>query len=223
MGGKAIVGRNDVLEIVHNAFVKEEWKMIALYGIGGLGKTRIAVEYIYAHRDVYNIIFWVNADTVKSIKAAFMNMAQQVIDWKCKDPTTNTRREVSKVCSELGLVHCVNLEQGQGTSNAEKVIGDIIGWLSREESGNWLLVFDNADDLDSVYLPEFFPASRIGRIIITSRTKECRNIVDQYYGTAYQVDKLSKKHALDLLTRKVGKEAGKSGSMFSGVNAPPRA
>jgi hypothetical protein len=42
-------------------------------------------------------------------------------------------------------------------------------WLSRDGNSDWLLIFDNADDLDSVWIPDFSPAIPWGHIIITTR------------------------------------------------------
>src|SRR5258708_1239975 len=34
----------------------------ALYGLGGVGKTQIAVEYAYRFRDKYRIVYWLRAE-----------------------------------------------------------------------------------------------------------------------------------------------------------------
>lgn len=53
--------------------------------------------------------------------------------------------------------------------NALNKVDAIKRWLSKEENSEWLLIFDNADDLESVWLPRYFPATSWGHIIITSR------------------------------------------------------
>ena len=42
-------------------------------------------------------------------------------------------------------------------------------WLSRVENTDWLLIFDNADDLESVRIPNYFPETSWGHIVLTSR------------------------------------------------------
>lgn len=78
----------------------------------------------------------------------------------------------------------------------------IITWLSTENSEKWLLIFDSADDLERIHLPEFFPTPIMGRILVTSRTEECKDLVDRYQGFSYLVAELSADDALKLLSRK---------------------
>src|SRR5436309_8776291 len=47
----------------------------AISGLGGIGKTQIAVEYAYRYRDHYQAIFWINASTRDSLSADFVMLA----------------------------------------------------------------------------------------------------------------------------------------------------
>ena len=38
-----------------------------LYGLGGVGKTQIAIEYSYQHRADFDIIYWIRADSYESL------------------------------------------------------------------------------------------------------------------------------------------------------------
>lgn len=57
------------------------------------------------------------------------------------------------------------LKLGESKNKASSVRS----WLSRPENSQWLLVFDNADNLDSVPVQKFLPAVNWGHVIITSR------------------------------------------------------
>ena len=47
----------------------------AISGLGGIGKTQIAIEYAYRYRDDYQAIFWVNASTREALSADFAAIA----------------------------------------------------------------------------------------------------------------------------------------------------
>jgi hypothetical protein len=56
-------------------------------------------------------------------------------------------------------------------SGIGKTAADALKWLSHQHK-QWLLVFDNADDLE-INLQDWFPSCKHGNILITSRNPEC--------------------------------------------------
>lgn len=48
----------------------------ALYGLGGIGKTQIASEFIYRYGDEYTHIFWISAASRESLVADFLLLAE---------------------------------------------------------------------------------------------------------------------------------------------------
>jgi len=47
-------------------------------------------------------------------------------------------------------------------------------WLARQTDQHWLLVFDNADNVD-LKLKNFFPSCSFGNILVTTRNRELRH------------------------------------------------
>src|SRR5947209_911601 len=47
----------------------------AISGLGGIGKTQVAVEYAYRYRDHYQAIFWINATSREVLSADFVILA----------------------------------------------------------------------------------------------------------------------------------------------------
>lgn len=65
--GDQMIGRRDALEQVHHQLCDGKRTSIgqtaAFQGLGGLGKTQLAVEYAHAYRNEYpNGVIWINAD-----------------------------------------------------------------------------------------------------------------------------------------------------------------
>ena len=54
---------------------------VVLYGLGGIGKTQLANEYIRRHKAKYTAIFWLNANDQDSLKLSFRGIAQQVLKY----------------------------------------------------------------------------------------------------------------------------------------------
>ena len=48
---------------------------VVLYGLGGIGKTQLAIEYIRRHKEKYTAIFWSNANDQDSLKLSFRDVA----------------------------------------------------------------------------------------------------------------------------------------------------
>lgn len=74
-------------------------------------------------------------------------------------------------------------------------------WLSKEGNSDWLLIFDNADDLESVWLPRYFPATSWGHIIITSRDQAAIGSVGR---EGCLLERLEANEAISVLIGKAG-------------------
>ncbi len=48
----------------------------AISGLGGIGKTQLAVEYAYRHRQEYRAVLWVRADTLETLNASYSELAR---------------------------------------------------------------------------------------------------------------------------------------------------
>jgi tetratricopeptide (TPR) repeat protein len=59
----------------------------ALHGLGGVGKTQIALEYAYRHALEYSAVFWIGAETEESIVTSLLHIAEtlKVLEREDKD------------------------------------------------------------------------------------------------------------------------------------------
>jgi tetratricopeptide (TPR) repeat protein len=67
-------GREEVLHHIYE--VLSLGHIAALSGLGGIGKTQIALEYAYRHRDEYQAVLWVRANTFEELIADFVGIAE---------------------------------------------------------------------------------------------------------------------------------------------------
>jgi tetratricopeptide (TPR) repeat protein len=61
----------------------------AISGLGGIGKTQIAIEYAYRQQEKYQAIFWVRADTREALVSGFVALAE-VLKLQEKDEENQT-------------------------------------------------------------------------------------------------------------------------------------
>jgi hypothetical protein len=75
-------GREKALQAIKEALDPEEsfgsLKAFALYGMGGVGKTQIALQYANRNRDQYDVILWVAADNTISVGQSFRDIARNL-------------------------------------------------------------------------------------------------------------------------------------------------
>ncbi|MGH3757301.1 FxSxx-COOH system tetratricopeptide repeat protein [Actinophytocola sp.] len=50
----------------------------ALHEMGGIGKTQVAVEYVYRHLDDYDIVWWIQAAQMSQVRKALAELARQL-------------------------------------------------------------------------------------------------------------------------------------------------
>lgn len=114
------VGQKDTLQLMKSnlAISKNDQSSFALYGMGGVGKTQIALKYIYDNLDQFPVIFWMNADSRAKLTQSFVEAAKRI-----------------------------NIEPENSHRDAEAVAQTLKTWLS-ECKEEWLIVFDNADKLN---------------------------------------------------------------------------
>ncbi|MBE7384425.1 MAG: tetratricopeptide repeat protein [Leptolyngbya sp. SIO1E4] len=67
-------GREDLLEQMHVTLTRQP--RAAFQGLGGIGKTQTAVEYVYRYQSEYQHIFWVKAEPAEELLTGYSNIAQ---------------------------------------------------------------------------------------------------------------------------------------------------
>jgi tetratricopeptide (TPR) repeat protein len=73
-------GREKILAVLHAALVSNQpsnWKQ-ALSGMGGVGKTQIAIEYAYRHKKDYQLVWWLRSDEPTTLFGDFAALAGEL-------------------------------------------------------------------------------------------------------------------------------------------------
>lgn len=194
-------GREDVLEDIDDILASKNGYALAkvvLLGIGGVGKTQIARRYAYAYQDNHSSISWINAKTLETTYASFLNIAQRLI----RHYASISKEELpqyAKIAQHLGMNGMVDSD-GQIKNHPDVrnlVITAVKAWVSKEGNASWLLIFDNVDDFETFDIQDFFPpSSAVGSIIFTTRRKKCAK-----FGTLVEVDLLQEEESIAFLQK----------------------
>lgn len=117
---------------------------------GGMGKTQVAIQFAVAHQKDFDVILWVNADSVNEMAQGFQRIARllQLIPEGSADANDliYTREIVKR--------WLVNPRARDGGKRSRKHI-------------SWLLIYDGVRDPD--ILNDYWPYDGPGSILITSR------------------------------------------------------
>ncbi|MEV5409427.1 FxSxx-COOH system tetratricopeptide repeat protein [Thermopolyspora sp. NPDC052614] len=70
------VGRAEMLEDLRRRMNSGERRSQAVCGLGGVGKTQVALEYAHRFQDSYDIVWWIHAEQPASIIEALLGLAR---------------------------------------------------------------------------------------------------------------------------------------------------
>jgi len=77
----SFTGREDLLALIHEELTRS-WQTAvlpqALQGMGGVGKTQVAIEYVHRHSAEYDLIWWVPAEQPNQILDSLTRLAERL-------------------------------------------------------------------------------------------------------------------------------------------------
>ena len=159
-----------------------------LHGLGGIGKTQLAIAYTRKHQEMYSAIVWLNGnsrDTLFQSLAAFGRHAN--INPLPQSPASTTQRA--------------------DDIEAEAEAKAVLKWLALRENRRWLMIVDNVDreysanaeDPQSFDILSFLPPADHGCVLITTRLQSLKEI-----GQSTEISRLDLEQALELLSNRSG-------------------
>ncbi|KAH6605145.1 kinesin light chain [Trichoderma cornu-damae] len=177
---QSFVGRDrilsELLERIAPAANKDDCQSTVIEGLGGVGKTQIALEAVYRVRNKHPdcSIFWVPTVNAATFEKAYHDMGKQLSIEGLDEDKADVKRIVKNA-------------------------------LSQESIGSWLMVIDNADDVALLFgaagLLSHLPFSRKGSILFTTRNHEMAVRLDIPARSIIRVAEMAEGEALHLLQK----------------------
>jgi hypothetical protein len=141
-------------------------KRFVLHGLGGIGKTQLAVEFVSQHQRRFSAVFWLDGRSKDSVMQSIASYASKIPD--------------SQI-SQSSKTYAAG-----DTSDINVVVQEVILWLAREDNDKWLLVFDNVDrdysrhtrDSNAYDVKQYFPGINHGSVLITTRLAKLEQLGD---------------------------------------------
>ncbi|KAK6522105.1 hypothetical protein TWF281_002672 [Arthrobotrys megalospora] len=187
----AFAGRAETLRDIHEHFTESHDPGVpliyAITGAGGMGKTQIAIEYAYQHLNDFPATYWVDATSERTMCASFVKILECIVQEQARAVWGDSAPDYNLVAKELGIAGHVDDE---GRVRSDHYLFGLVrvalfNWLARSENKRWLLIIDNADELDEFNKLEYLPNRGSGSILITSRRPRANLLRMQ---TAQKVD-----------------------------------
>ncbi|KAJ5524954.1 TPR repeat protein [Penicillium frequentans] len=181
---RQFVGRSVELETLKQKFlVNEDCQKVALSGLGGIGKTQIALQFAYYVKEHYPelSIFWIQSLSMETFEHGYVEIAR-----------------------------ALGIHQEQQNKEDVKIL--VRQRLCAKTAGKWLLIIDNADDLDLLRgnhqtdgLLTFLPESEDGLTIFTTRPGS----VAQYLAGSdvVEIGRMPEKETIDLLEKSLVRQS----------------
>jgi uncharacterized protein YjiS (DUF1127 family) len=159
--------------------------VLVIHGAGGVGKTQVVQEYAYRHQEDFTWIFVIEAHSFDALMTSYCNVAQQIVEHS------------KEVACELSDLLDTSSRNVSNRSLANRIVNAVKHWLAKKENRDWLLLLDNADDLENIGMSDFIPSSGTGTVIMTSRRPEYVR-----FGWALELVEMDEAEGLELLGRR---------------------
>ncbi|CAI6092354.1 unnamed protein product [Clonostachys chloroleuca] len=152
----------------------ERRKVCVLHGLGGIGKTQLAIDFARRHKAAFSAIFWLDGRSEDQLGQSFARCLARIPELR-----TASRNPHMNLNSKEDL---------------DVVVMKVIEWLARPSNTQWLLILDNVDQdhqqggaTGTYDIRQYFPGDQ-GSILITTRLLRLQQLGRSKHLTSVDLD-----------------------------------
>ncbi|KAH6881067.1 hypothetical protein B0T10DRAFT_609259 [Thelonectria olida] len=110
----------------HRSRSERKMKIFVLYGLGGVGKTQLAIHFARRHHATFSSVFWLDGRSEDRLKRSIARCINRIPE---------------------GQIPSASRKQAEADSEDDlnAAVASVMEWLARPDNGDWLLIFDNVD------------------------------------------------------------------------------
>ncbi|CAI6337850.1 unnamed protein product [Periconia digitata] len=135
----------------------QERRIMVLHGLGGMGKTQLAVDFARQNKNKFSAVIWLDGSSEHSLKLSLASCANRIPEGQISEPSRTWTP--------------------QSNIDVNTVVGDVLQWLEIPDNDKWLLIVDNVDrnyerreeDPDAYDIEAYLPNADHGSVLITTR------------------------------------------------------
>ncbi|KAL6807195.1 hypothetical protein GGI42DRAFT_320215 [Trichoderma sp. SZMC 28013] len=164
-------------------------KIFILQGLGGIGKTQLAVDFARRHKNAFSAVFWLDGRSEDQVKQSLVECADRIPE-----------------------LHIINGSASVPYSkdDLDAAVANVMEWLAQPDNTQWLLIFDNVDQdyeqggaTGAYDIQQYWPTADHGSVLITTRLLCLTSL-----GESRLLKKVNLDLSKDILERWLGKELG---------------
>jgi hypothetical protein len=152
--------------LVPRAGQSQRQKIHVLHGLGGMGKTQLAVEFARRHHGRFSPVFWLDGRSEDTLRRDIASCAGRI-------PPGQVAETSRMYAADSG-------------ADVDVVVKDVMAWLARPDNTAWLLIFDNVDreyktqdgDPDAYDVRRYLSGADHGSVLVTTRLARLEQLGD---------------------------------------------
>lgn len=109
---------NNILAASHDR------RTVVIHGLGGMGKTQLAIAFAKRHHVKFSAVVWLNARDEATLKQSFVKTGERILQ---EHPSITY------------------LEQAVANQDLDEVVKAVKRWFDESSNKLWLIVYDNYD------------------------------------------------------------------------------